>query len=255
MTTGLADAEADRAVALGRADVPILGLVVPPAHGEVPSDGAALYGDRVRFIARGLGLGEISARGYEGVIDRVVGLAEALARDGARAISLMGTSLSFFRGAAFNADLEAEMARRTGLPCTTMSTAIVRGLQALGIARVAVATAYIDDVNERLVRYLEAGGIATTAIRGLAITGVREVADVTTATLVDLCESVYASGPGADGILISCGGLLTLDAIRDVEARLGVPVVSSSPAGFWDVMRVAVLESRSAEGGRLFGVS
>jgi arylmalonate decarboxylase len=231
---------------------PVLGLIVPPQHGQVPSDGPALYGDRVRFVARGLGLGEISARGYEEVIDRVVGLAGELAQHGARAVSLMGTSLSFFRGAAFN--VEAEMARRTGVPCTTMSHAIVRGLRALGIARVAVATAYIDDVNQRLVRYLAASAIETTAIEGLAITGVREVGEVPTDALVALCDEVWTRAPGADGILISCGGLLTLDAIRVVEARLGVPVVSSSPAGFWDLMRVAGIDSRSPIGGRLFSL-
>ncbi|HZV94183.1 MAG TPA: arylmalonate decarboxylase [Caldimonas sp.] len=233
--------------------IPVVGLIVPPAHGQVPGDGAALYGeDRVRFIARGLALGEITTRGYEGVIDRVVGLAGELAGEGARAVSLMGTSLSFFRGAAFNAELEAEMARRTGVPCTTMSNAIVRALAAVDVARVAVATAYVDDVNERLCRYLAANDLAVTAIRGLSITGVGEVAEVPTTTLVELCEAVFAVDRRADGILISCGGLLTLEAIAEVEAKLGVPVVSSSPAGFWDVMRVAGLDSESRRGGRLF---
>ena len=234
---------------------PCLGLVVPPRHGEVPSDGAALYGGRVRFIARGLGLGEISPRGYEEVIDQVVERAVELAGAGAQAISMMGTSLSFFRGAAFNVELEAEMARRTGLPCTTMSHAIVRALRALGLDRVAVATAYIDDVNERLVAYLGASDIAATAVRGLAITGVPEVAAVPTATLVALCEEAFAADPSAAGVLISCGGLLTLEAIRIVEARLGVPVVASSPAGFWDLVRVAGLDARSPGHGRLFEVA
>src|SRR3954468_23039595 len=147
--------------------LPLLGLIVPPRAGEVPSDGPTLYGGRARFSARGLGLGEISTRGYEAVIDHVVGLAEALARDGAQAVSLMGTSLSFFRGARFNDELVAEMARATGLPCTTMSLAIVRGLRALGICKVAAATAYIDEVNERLAAYLAACAIEPTAVEGL----------------------------------------------------------------------------------------
>ena len=144
------------------------------------------------------------------------------------------------------------MARRTGLPCTTMSHAIVRGLRALGLRRVAVATAYIEEVNERLSAYLAASDIVATHVRGLAITGVREVATVPTGTLVSLCEEVFAADPSADGILISCGGLLTLDAIRVVEARFGVPVVSSSPAGFWDLMRVAGHDARAPGNGRLF---
>ncbi|HEX7440528.1 MAG TPA: arylmalonate decarboxylase [Caldimonas sp.] len=231
-----------------------LGLIVPPRAGEVPADGPALYGDRVRFIARGLGLAEISTRGYEEVIDHVVELAADLAANGAQALSLMGTSLSFFRGARFNAELEAEMARRTGLPCTTMSNAIVRGMRALGLRRVAVATAYIDEVNDRLAAYLGASELVATTVKGLAITGVVEVGQVPTDTLVALCEEVYRARPGSEGILISCGGLLTLDAIGIVEARLGVPVVSSSPAGFWDLMRVAGLDSRSVGHGRLFEI-
>ena len=234
--------------------LPLLGLIVPPRSGAVPADGPALYGERVRFLARGLGLGEISTRGYEQVIDRVVDLAAELAAEGAEAVSLMGTSLSFFRGACFNETLETEMARRVGLPCTTMSHAIVRGLRALGIQRVAVATAYIDEVNARLGAYLAASDIVATTIEGLAITGVAEVAQVPSATLVALCEKVYRAEPRSDGILISCGGLLTLDAIAVVEARLGVPVVSSSQAGFWDLMRVAGLDSRAPGGCRLFQV-
>lgn len=231
---------------------PCIGLIVPPRAGEVPSDGPALYGDSVRFIARGLGLGEISTRGYEQVIDHVVELAAELAGEGAQAVSLMGTSLSFYRGARFNEQLEAEMAARTGLPCTTMSNAILRGLRMLGLQRVAVATAYIDDVNERLVAYLSASDVVATTVKGLAITGVDAVARVPTEALVALCEDVWRAAPASDGILLSCGGLLTLDAVAIVENRLGVPVVSSSPAGFWDAMRTARLDSRLSGRGRLF---
>jgi len=108
---------------------PHLGLIVPPAAGAVPVDGPLLYGERIRFSARGLGLGEISTRGYLDVIDSVVEKAVALKDEGVSAVSLMGTSLSFFRGAAFNRQLEVEMARATGLPCTTMSNAIVGALR------------------------------------------------------------------------------------------------------------------------------
>ena len=232
--------------------LPRLGLIVPPRAGEVPVDGPLLYAGRADFVARGLGLGEISTRGYEEVIDRVLEQAVALAREGVAALSMMGTSLSFFRGAAFNEQLQRDLERATGLPCTTMSNAIVRGLQALGVRRVAAATAYIDEVNRQLERYLAAHGLEAVAVEGLAMTGVREVGLVSTATLVELCERVHARAPQAEGILISCGGLVTLDAVREVEARLGLPVVSSSPAGFWDLMRVAGLDGRSPGHGRLF---
>lgn len=231
---------------------PHLGLIVPPAAGTVPVDGPLLYGERIRFSALGLGLGEISTRGYLDVIDSVVGKAVALKEEGVSAISLMGTSLSFFRGADFNRQLEIEMARATGLPCTTMSNAIVNGLRHLKVRRVAVATAYIDEVNAQLRRYLEHSGFEPLALEGLSISDVQAVGKVPTKALVDLCVKVFEAKPGADGILISCGGLVTLDAVREVEERLPVPVVSSSPAGFWDLARTAGLDARSPGCGRLF---
>jgi arylmalonate decarboxylase len=231
---------------------PHLGLIVPPAAGAVPVDGPLLYGDRIRFSARGLGLGEISTRGYTEVIDSVVGKALELAGEGVSAVSLMGTSLSFFRGAGFNRELQAEMARATGLPCSTMSNAIVGGLRTLGVRRVAVATAYIDEVNTQLRRYLQDSDLETLALEGLSISDVQAVGKVPTQVLVDLCVRVFEASPGADGILISCGGLVTLDAVREVEASLQVPVVSSSPAGFWDLVRCAGLDPRSPGHGRLF---
>jgi arylmalonate decarboxylase len=231
---------------------PHLGLIVPPAAGAVPVDGPLLYGERIRFSALGLGLGEISTRGYLDVIDSVVGKAVALKEEGVSAVSLMGTSLSFFRGADFNRQLEIEMARATGLPCTTMSNAIVNGLRHLKVRRVAVATAYIDEVNAQLRRYLEHSGFEPLALEGLSISDVQAVGKVPTKALVDLCVKVFEAKPGADGILISCGGLVTLDAVREVEERLQVPVVSSSPAGFWDLARTAGLDARSPGCGRLF---
>lgn len=231
---------------------PHLGLIVPPAAGAVPVDGPLLYGDRIRFSARGLGLGEISTRGYTEVIDSVIGKALELKAEGVSAVSLMGTSLSFFRGAAFNRQLEVEMANATGLPCSTMSNAIINGLRSLKVRRVAVATAYIDEVNVHLRRYLEQSDFEPLALEGLSISDVQKVGAVPTQVLVDLCVKVFEAQPGADGILISCGGLVTLDAVQEVEARLQVPVVSSSPAGFWDLVRTAGLDARSPGHGRLF---
>lgn len=91
-----------------------------------------------------------------------------------------------------------------------------------------------------------------TAIEGLSITGVKEVGEVTPHTLTTLSRAVLARDPSADGIFISCGGLLTLDVIPPLEQELNLPVTASSPAGFWDVMRLAGQDPMSPQYGRLF---
>jgi arylmalonate decarboxylase len=236
------------------APVPCIGLIVPPAHGQVPQDGPQLYGERLRFIARGVGIPAVSPEGFDTVIDTVLARAGELQREGAQVLSLMGTSISFYRGAAYTEQLRQAMQQATGLPCTTMSHAIVAALRALGLRRVAVATSYIDALNERLVAYLEAAGFAVTAIRGLQMTGVEAMGLVSTKTLVDLSTEVFEQDRSADGVFISCGGLLTLDAILQLEDRLGVPVTASSPAGFWDVVRLGGWDPSAPGFGRLFGL-
>jgi arylmalonate decarboxylase len=232
---------------------PRLGLIVPPAHGRVPRDAELLYGSKYDFMARGLGLQSVSTMGYEQVIDTVIGHAIALRDAGAQAISLMGTSVSFYKGAAFTDSLRAEMEQRTGIPCTTMSHAIISCLQSLNIRRVAVATSYIDEVNLRLRQFLEAQGFEVVALQGLGIMGVEAMEEVRTETLVTLSEqALQSAGTAPDGILISCGGLITLDAVKQLEARHGLPVVSSSPAGFFDLVRLAGLDATSPQGGVLF---
>jgi len=231
---------------------PRIGLIVPPADGQVPQDGPDLYGQRFDFIARGLGIGAVSPEGFAPVVDTILDRARELRDAGAQVISMMGTSLSFYRGAAFTEHLRASMQEATGVPCTTMSHAIVAALRQLGVQRVAVATAYIDELNDRLVDYLTGAGFTVTAIRGMSITGVQEVGQVGTKALVDLSMRVFREDETAQGIFISCGGLLTLDALRQLEDRTGLPATASSPAGFWDVVRLGGWDASSRGHGRLF---
>ncbi len=231
---------------------PRLGLIVPPADGAVPDDAHHLYGERIDFIARGLGIGGVSPEGFAPVVDRIVETARALAADGAQAVSMMGTSISFYRGAERTEALRRAMEDAAGVPCTTMSHAVVRALRALGVQRVAVATSYIDELNQRLSDYLAHEGLDVQALEGLGVVGVQDVFAVTPQTLTALAERVLARAPQAQALFISCGGLRTHDVVEPLEARFGLPVVASSPCGFWDLMRTAGLDPSAAGFGRLF---
>jgi arylmalonate decarboxylase len=133
-----------------------------------------------------------------------------------------------------------------------MSHAVVRALRATGVRRVAVATAYIDDVNVRLASFLQEEGFELTAIKGLAMTDVIGVGTVSPERLMDLAQDVFALESSAQGVLISCGGLKTLGIVDALETSLGVPVVSSSPAGFWDAVQLLGINPTAHDFGRLF---
>lgn len=236
--------------------LPTAGLIVPPAHGRVPSHGPELYEGSLHFLAAGLGLRAMSIDGYDAVISRVGDLSRELAGAGADGVVLMGTSLSFYRGTAFDLELVRTMEEASGRPSTTMSQAIVAGLKAVGADRVAVATAYTSDVNERLCRYLDGSELGVAAVEGLGVvdTGaaqvipVQDVRDVADRAM----SSALEAGRSVDALLISCGALDTLDLVPELEQRHGVPVVASSPAGFWAAARLVGIDPRVHGRGVLF---
>src|SRR5450631_3368255 len=195
--------------ALASAADPILGLIFPPANRPVPEEGLLMYPKGVKFIVAGLGLATMTPEGYDQVIDRIPPAAEKLAKQGAQAIVLMGTSLSFYKGAAFNMKLTEAIKKATGLPATTMSSAVVEGLRKVGAKRVAVSTAYNEEVNGRLRAFLTESGFEVLVVKGLGIEKVEDVDRVTQPQLLDFSAKVRESAPAANAMLVSCGGLRT----------------------------------------------
>jgi arylmalonate decarboxylase len=242
-------------MALPAAGDPILGLIFPPAGRGVPEEGLSMYPTGVKFITTGLGLKTMTPAGYDAVIDRIPPAGQTLAKEGAKAIVLMGTSLSFYRGAAFNRTLRERLQKATGLPCTTMSTAVVEGLKAVGGHRLAVATAYDDEVNGRLRRFLTESGFEVLAVKGLGIEKVEDVDKVTQGGLLKFCAGVRETAPKADAMLVSCGGLRTLEILAPLEKRTGIPAVSSTPHALWAGVRLLGLSGRAPGFGTLLSKS
>jgi arylmalonate decarboxylase len=219
--------------ARGGEKVPVLGLIFPPANRGVPEEGLAMYGERLRYVVTGLGVEQMTPEGFELVLPRIPAAAEKLAAEGADAIELTGTSLTFFRGEAFNQQLREAVTKASGLPATTMSNGVIDGLKAVGAKQVAVATAYADEVNGRLRAFLIEHGLEPLVVTGMGIEAIADVDRVTQNDLIEFAARVRESAPDADSVLLSCGGFRTLEIIAPIEARTGVPVISSMPHGLW----------------------
>jgi arylmalonate decarboxylase len=219
--------------ARGADKVPVLGLIFPPANRGVPEEGLAMYGERLRYVVTGLGVEQMTPEGFELVLPRIPAAAEKLAAEGADAIELTGTSLTFFRGEAFNQQLREAVTKASGLPATTMSNGVIDGLKAVGAKQVAVATAYADEVNGRLRAFLIEHGLEPLVVTGMGIEAIADVDKVTQDDLVEFATRVRESAPDADSVLLSCGGFRTLEIIAPIEERTGVPVISSMPHGLW----------------------
>jgi arylmalonate decarboxylase len=229
----------------------VLGLIFPPADRGIPEEGLAMYGEQIRYVVTGLGVERMTPASFDSVLERIPIAAEKLAAEGAEAIELTGTSLTFYKGEAFNQQLREAVTRASGLPATTMSNGVIDALKAVGAKRIAVATAYNDEVNRRLHAFLVEHDIEPLVITGLGIEAMTDINLVSQQDLVEFGSRVHASAPEADALLLSCGGFRTLEIIAPLESRTGVPTISSMPHGLWACARLMGLSGAAPGYGRL----
>jgi arylmalonate decarboxylase len=136
-----------------------------------------------------------------------------------------------------------EVSKATGRAATTQSNGLLEGLRSANARRIALATAYTDAVTELLKVFLEEYGYEVTSARGLGLVTVPEGA-ATHEILFKLATDAYANSKRADALVLSCGALRTLDLIVPLENQIKVPVVSSTPHGLMNGVRLLGVSPR-----------
>ena len=231
---------------------PTLGLIFPPLDYPIPPDASRLYPTGVRFVGTGVGLpGGMTLEGYDEAVPRILPAAAVLAKQGADVISVFGSSLTFYKGAKFNDELVRQVSAATGKKATTQSNGLLDGLRTANARRVALATAYTDIVTGRLKLFLEEHGFVVTAAKGLGFAQIPDGA-ATMDKLLELGLEAYAQSKKADALVMSCGALRTLDLLVPLEEDIGVPVVSSTPHGLMNGVRLLGVNPRARGFGMVF---
>ena len=120
----------------------------------------------------------------------------------------------------------------TGIDAVATSRLVLEALQALGLERVALLTPYTS--NKPIIDYLDASGI--TVVRDVALKlEPRDFGNVTPAQWAALAQD--NDGPDVDGVFLSCTNTTQIEAIAEIERRLGKPVVNSNQAVLWGCLR------------------
>lgn len=184
-----------------------------------------------------------------GADPRLEALAKELVGRGVAAVGYACTSASFVEGPQWAEDQARRIAAACGVPATNTSLCAVEALQALGVSRIAVATPYVEALNDRLVSFLAHHGVEVLSLQGLGLT--TNHSTTPTERIVD--AALQAAAPGVEAVLIACTGQKVADQIEPLEARLGIPVVTANQATLWHTARMA--GRRGAHGlGRLYEV-
>ncbi|MFC1816832.1 hypothetical protein ACFL0M_13075 [Thermodesulfobacteriota bacterium] len=100
-------------------------------------------------------------------------------------------------------------------------------------SHMAIATPYVQERNEALIKYLERSGFEVPAIKGLGITRNLDLTKVPFHASYQLAVEAFRESKGVEGIYIPCGRWPVVDNIDPLERDLGVPVVSNNLSKVW----------------------
>jgi maleate isomerase len=131
--------------------------------------------------------------------------------------------------------------------------AITAAAQALGARRLGFVTPYLPQVSRRIRLVLEQAGFEIAAFGSFEESDDRVVARITEAAIIAAAAHV-ADQSSCDAIVISCTNLRCLRVIPRIEARTGIPVISSNQALGWHMLRLSGVREPMPAFGRLFAI-
>ncbi|RME18911.1 MAG: Asp/Glu racemase [Alphaproteobacteria bacterium] len=137
-----------------------------------------------------------------------------------------------------------------GARVTNPITAVETALKALGARRIAYVSPYVASVTAPMRAHLARAGVETVAEGSFDVGHDPDVARITEAAVAAGAETV-ASGQAVDAVFVSCTNLRSFGIIDALEARLGLPVISSNLALIWHMLHLAGLGATPGPG-RLF---
>lgn len=125
--------------------------------------------------------------------------------------------------------------------------------EAFGARRIAVLTPYRRDVNAVVRETFEAAGYRIPVFGSFNEENDPVVAAIDAESLKAAVRAI-TTGRDVDAVFVSCTSIRLLDAVAEIEAETGLPVTSSNHAMAWRCLRLAGIEDKRPEFGRLYSL-
>lgn len=224
--------------------VPSVNSVVEAWYPRVVPDGVSVHFARMLMPA-----GTSPERIIE--MDRTDGVhsIQQLASCRPHAIAYGCTASSVVQGHAFDAHLREEIRHIAGCPGTSATNSIFEACAKLGLKRVTAISPYPEAIDAAEHRFFAEGGVATIAGAHLGITEGFRLAEPTPEAILDLALGAW--DPASDGMIIACLNFRSHPIIDELESHIGKPVVTSTQATLWHVLRLAGIATSIPGYGRL----
>jgi arylmalonate decarboxylase len=155
-------------------------------------------------------------------------------------ISISGVPLAAALGRTSMLDLLEEARNLSGLECSTDIEAHILAMHHLGAEKIAMASRWPDDLNQRIVEYLNDAGIEVIAVRSEARDLARNKAltpEDGHALALRLGREALDAAPGAQALFMPGGLWFAIHAAPILEAESAVPVLLNITSTTWAALR------------------
>lgn len=137
-----------------------------------------------------------------------------------------------------------------GIPATNPWAGALAAFRHLQAKRVSIFSPYPTDVNYPLYQQLVAEGFEVPTIAALRIEKDTDITNVSFESMVNGAKRIAANSP-TDALFMSCTNLRVLEHIKEIEAEVGIPIVTSTQAMFWHAMTLVGKQPRIEGFGQL----
>ena len=147
------------------------------------------------------------------------------------------TSASALLGLEGEDRLVQRMERLSGCPCVTITGAAANQLKNSGIRDLMVLTPYLPEINRRLEDTFKEAGLPVVYIAGMGFDSDRAIGNTEPKEIIAFARKHF-SRASADGLFLSCTTMRAMETVRQLQAELSVPVLTSNAAAIAEVEKI-----------------
>lgn len=210
-----------------------IGHVSPALHDTQGLESDQMLPEGVMMVTTTLNVQNLVAEEFERAFATMEQGALALAREEVGAIIIGGDPIFCLKGLGSHQKMVDTVYSKTNIPTSTTLSASMDGLKSLGVKKLVIATPFIAERDEALVRYMEGSGFEVLAVKGLGITRNLDLTRVPFFVPYQLGLEVFRKTKGAEGIYFPCSRWPVVGSIGPLERDLGIPVVTNVQATVW----------------------
>lgn len=207
-----------------------------PSVFETPSDWDLILPEGFTIVSTGLNVQSHTEAEFNKAIDALSAGLGIFKAEECDAILMGGITLGTQRGYAAEQEVVAKLSQQVGLPVSTAMGATVQALKHLQVKSTVIATAYKASINEAVRKYYDDGGVKVLAIKGLEVSKPVDQVKLPDYSSYKVARELFRHHPEAESLLLQ-GRWRTVAYVQELEDDTGRPVVSSTAASLWWVMK------------------